>query len=149
MVASSTHKDALIRALSQIHVETSTTPEGLIHMMTVDRATCIVFSADDLRLEGSDHTCPLYISIVYSSHRVSSVLLDNDSALNLCPLATVVVLSFALSDFGPSTQIVRAYDNTQREVMGTLTIDLLIDPTTFSILFQVLRILESFNPFLG
>ena len=135
--------------MSQIRVKTSTTIKGLIHMMTIDSATCIVFSADDLRLEGSDHTCPLYISIVYSSHRVSSVLLDNDSALNLCPLATVVVLSFALSDFGPSTQIVRAYDNTQREVMGTLTIDLLIGPTTFSILFQVLRIPASFNLLLG
>ena len=118
-------------------------------MMTIDSATYIVFSADDLRLEGSDHTHPLYISVVYSSHRVSSVLLDNDSALNVCPLAIVVVLSFALSDFGPSTQIVRAYDNTQRDVMGTLTIDLLIGPTTFSILFQVLRIPTSFNLLLG
>ena len=30
----STHRDALIRALGQIRVETTTTPEGLIHMMT-------------------------------------------------------------------------------------------------------------------
>ena len=122
---SSTHRDVLIRALSQIRVKTSTTIKGLIHMMTIDSATCIVFSTDDLRLEGSDHTHLLYISVVYSSHRVSSVLLDNDSALNVCPLAIVVVLSFALSDFGPSTQIVRAYDRTQRKVMGTLTIDFL------------------------
>ena len=33
--------------------------------------------------------------------------------------------------------------------MGTLTIDLLIGPTTFSILFQVLRIPASFNLLLG
>ena len=135
--------------MSHIRVETSTTPKRLIHLMTVDSATCIVFSADDLPLEGSDHTRPLYISVVCSSHRVSSVLLDNDSTLNICPLATVVTLGFAPSDFGPSTQIVRAYDNTQREVMGTLTIDLLIGPTTFSILFQVLRIPASFNLLLG
>ncbi|KAL6334405.1 hypothetical protein AAG906_014983 [Vitis piasezkii] len=75
--------------------------------------------------------------VVCSSHRVSSILLDNDSALNVCPLATVVALGFAPSDFGPSTQIVRAYNNTQREVIGTLTIDLLIGSTTFSILFQI------------
>ena len=61
--SSSTHHNALIRALSQIRVETTTTPKGLIHMMTVDRATCIVFSDDDLPLEGSDHTRPLYISV--------------------------------------------------------------------------------------
>ena len=75
--------------------------------------------------------------------------MDNGSSLNVCPLATVVALSFASSDFGPSTQTVRAYDNTQREVIGTLTIDFMIDPTIFSILFQVLRIPASYNLFLG
>ncbi|RVX08208.1 Retrovirus-related Pol polyprotein from transposon 17.6 [Vitis vinifera] len=79
----------------EIRVETSTTPEGLIHMMTADRATCILFSADDLPPEGSDHTRPLYITVICSGHRVSSVLLDNGSALNVCPLATAIALGFA------------------------------------------------------
>ena len=149
MDTSSTYRDALIRALSQIRVETSTTLKRLIHMMTVNRATCIAFSTDDLPLEGFDHTRPLNISVVCSSHRVSSILLDNGSTLNVYLLATTVALNFAFSDFGPSTQTLRAYDNTQRKVMGTLTIDLLIDPTIFSILFQVLRIPTSFNLLLG
>ena len=105
---SSTHRDALIRSLSQIRVETSTTPEGLIHMMTTDRVTCIVFSTDDLPPEGSGHTCFLYITVVCSGHKVPSIVLDNGSALNVCPLATIVALDFAPSDFGPSTQTVRA-----------------------------------------
>ncbi|RVW20219.1 hypothetical protein CK203_112030 [Vitis vinifera] len=65
LASSSTHRDALIRALSQIRVETTTTPEGLIHMMMAG------------------------------------------------PLALY---------FGPSTQTVRAYDSTKKEVMGTLVI---------------------------
>ncbi|KAL6350524.1 hypothetical protein AAG906_019171 [Vitis piasezkii] len=73
---------------------------GLIHMMTTNRATCIVFSVDDLPPEGSDHTHPLYILVVCSGHKVLFVLLDNGSALNVCPLATVVALDFAPSDFG-------------------------------------------------
>ena len=56
LATSSTHRDTLIRALSQIRVETYTTLEGLIHTMIADRATCIVFSTDDLPSEGSDHT---------------------------------------------------------------------------------------------
>ena len=96
------HREALVRALSQIRVETSTSLEGLIHMLTVDRATCIVFSTDDLPPRGSDHTLPLYIFFGCSEHRVPSVLLDNDSALNVCPLATIVALSFEYSDFEPS-----------------------------------------------
>ncbi|KAJ9679424.1 hypothetical protein PVL29_021374 [Vitis rotundifolia] len=132
-----------------IRVETTTTPEGLIHMVTAGRATCIVFSDDDLPPEGLDHTRPLYISVGCSGHRVPSVLLDNGSALNVCPLATAIALGYAPSDFGPSTQTVRAYDSTRREVMGTLQIELLIGPTTFSVLFQVLRIPTSFNLLLG
>ncbi|RVW76165.1 hypothetical protein CK203_044221 [Vitis vinifera] len=125
--SSSTHQDALTRALSQIRVDTTTTPEGLIHMMTAGRATCIVFSDDDLPPEGSGHTRPLYISIGCSGRRVPSVLLDNGSALNT----------------------VRAYDSTRREVMGTLEIELLIGPSTFITIFQVLRIPTSFNLLLG
>ncbi|WJZ81167.1 hypothetical protein VitviT2T_001021 [Vitis vinifera] len=136
LASSSTHRDALIWALSQIRVETTTSPEGLIHMMTAGRATCIVFSDDDLPPEGSDHTCPLYISVGCSGRRVPSVLLDNGSALNVCPLATAIAIGYALSDFGPSTQTVRAYDSTRREVMGTLEIELLIGPATFVAVFQ-------------
>ncbi|RVW58302.1 hypothetical protein CK203_114605 [Vitis vinifera] len=105
-------------------------------MMITNRATCIVFSVDDLPPKGSNHTHPLYILVVCSGHKVSSVLLDNGSALNSCPLATIVAIGFAPLDFGPYTQTVRAYDNTQREVMDTLTIDLMIGPTIFFILFQ-------------
>ncbi|RVW39426.1 Transposon Ty3-G Gag-Pol polyprotein [Vitis vinifera] len=92
---------------------------------------------------------PLYITVGCSGRRVPSVLLDNDSALNVCPLATAIALGFAPSDFGPSTQTVRAYDSTKREVMGTLVIDLQIGLATFSTLFQVLRIPTSFNLLLG
>ena len=145
LLASSTaHRDALIRSLSRIRVESAISPDSLIHMLTADRATCIVFSADDLPAGRSDHTMPLYITVGCSGHRVPIVLLDNGSALNVCPLATAVTLGF-----GPSTQIIRAYDSTRREVLGTLTLELQIGPVVFSTLFQVLRIPTSFNLLLG
>ena len=130
-------------------METTTTSKGLIHMMTANRATCIVFSNDDLPLEGSNHTHPLYITVGCLGHRVPSVLLDNGSTLNVCLLATTIALGYASSNFGPSTQKVRAYDNTKREVMGILMIELLIGLITFPILFQVLRIPTFFNLLLG
>ncbi|RVW21941.1 hypothetical protein CK203_101082 [Vitis vinifera] len=57
-----------------------------------------------------------------SGRRVPSVLLDNGSALNICPLATAIALGYAPSDFGPAT---------------------------FVTVFQILRIPTSFNMFLG
>ncbi|RVW66628.1 hypothetical protein CK203_063604 [Vitis vinifera] len=114
------------RALSHIRVDTATTPGGLIHFLTDDKATCIVFSDNDLPPERSDHVRPLFIDVVCSGHRVSPVLLDNDSALNVCPLVTAIALGFSPSNFGPSTQTSRAYDETQRTVMGTLTTHVMI-----------------------
>ncbi|RVX02825.1 hypothetical protein CK203_023129 [Vitis vinifera] len=104
IASSSTHRDALIQALSQIRVETITTLEGLIHMVMAGRATCIIFSNDDLSPEGSSHTRPLYISVGCLGRRVLSVLLDTGSGLSICPLATAIALGYAPSDFGPSTQ---------------------------------------------
>ena len=104
-------------------------------MLTANMATCIIFSADDLPPRGSDHTLPLHIFVGCSRHRVPSVFLDNGSVLNVFPLAITVALSFRPSDFNLSSQIVRAYDSTRREVLGTLTLDLQIGPITFSALF--------------
>ena len=125
----------MIRALNQIRVDTATTPGGLIHFLTADRVTCIVFSDDDLPHEGSDHVCPLFIDVACSSRRVPSVLLDNGSALNVYPLVTAIALGFSPSDFGASIQTVRAYDETQGTVMGTLTTHVMIGPVRYSILF--------------
>ena len=100
MASSSTHRDAFIKALSQIKVDTTTTPERLIHFLKADRATCIVFLDNDLPPEGSDHVRPLFIDVACSGHRVLSVLLDNGSALNVCPLVTAIALGFSPSDFG-------------------------------------------------
>ena len=103
LASSSTHRDALIRALSQIGVDTTTTPEGLIHFLTADRATCITFSDNDLPPEGLSNVRPLFIDVACSGRRVPSVLLDNGSALNVCPLVTAIALGFSPSNFGPST----------------------------------------------
>ena len=69
-----------------------------------------------------------------------SLLLDNGFALNVCPLVTAIALGFSPDDFGPSTQTVRAYDGTQRTVMGTLSTHVMIGPVSYFIVFQVLRI---------
>ena len=125
----------MVRALGQIRVGTATTSEGLIHMLTIDRATCIVFSDDDLPPEGSNHVRPLFIDVVCSGRRVLSVLLDNGSALNVCPLVTTIALRFSPANFRASTQTVRAYDGTQRTVMGTLNTHVMIGPVSYSIVF--------------
>ncbi|RVW94503.1 hypothetical protein CK203_035720 [Vitis vinifera] len=71
-------------------------------MVTTGRAICIVFSDNDLPPDGPNHTRPLYILVSCSGRQVSSVLLDNGSALNVCPLTTAITLGYAPYDLGPS-----------------------------------------------
>ena len=80
---------------------------------------------------------------------MSSVLLDNGSSLNVCPIVTAIALGFSPTNFGPSSQTFKAYDGTQRTIMGTLSTHVMIGPVRYSILFQVLRIRSSFNLLLG
>ena len=149
LASSTTHRETLIRALSRIRVDTTTSPDSLIHMLTAGRSNCIVFFEDDLPSKGSDHTRPLHISVSCLGRCVPFVLLDNGSTLNVCPLATVIALGYGPIDFKPSTQTVRAYDSTCREVMDTLTLELMIGPVVFQVLFQILRTPVSFNLLLG
>ena len=65
---------------------------------------------------------------------MSFVLLDNDSSLNVFPLVTAIALGFSPTDFRPSSQTIRAYDGTQRTVMGTLSTHVMIGPVRYSIL---------------
>ena len=72
-------------------------------MLIADRATCIVFFVDNLPPKGFDHTLPFYIFVGCSEHRFLSILWDNGSALNVCPLVTTVALSFGPSNFESSS----------------------------------------------
>ena len=69
--------------------------------------------------------------------------------MNVCPLTTTITLGFSSFDFGPSTQTVRAYDGTQRTIMGIITAHVMIGTVRYSVLFQVLKIQSSFNLFLS
>ncbi|RVW42248.1 hypothetical protein CK203_096550 [Vitis vinifera] len=126
LASSNTHRDALIRALSHIRVETTTTRKGLIHMMIAGKATCIVFSDDDLPPEGSDHMRPLYIFVGCLGCRVQSVLLDNGSTLNVCFLATTIASAMHLLISTPPLR--------QFELMTTLG-GRSIEPGPFFLLF--------------
>ena len=77
-------------------------------MLTAGRVSCIIFFEDDLSLECLDHTRPLHILLGCLGHRVPSILLDNGSALNVCPLATTIALGYGTIDFEPSTLTMRA-----------------------------------------
>ena len=68
------------------------------------------------------------------------VLTDEGSASNVCPLKTASYLGLSIGDFVPSDQHVRANDNSKKEVLRIVTLELTIGPMIKKEEFQVLNI---------
>lgn len=111
--------------------------------MNATKTAAITFTDKDLPEGGSSHFKALYITVMACGkpYKVSPmVLIDNGSALNVCPLKVASCLRLEASDFTPSD---RAYENTKREVLGVATLDVSIGPhdrESMKIPFQVILV---------
>ena len=129
LIASYHHRQALLNLLNKIQVPTTITPEALNAMIGVIRTEpTMSFFDKDISNKGYSHNDPLHITLDTYGKRVPMVLVDNGSTLNVCLLRTASCLGLNMEDFGPSNQYVRAYDNTQREVLGNITLEITIGP---------------------
>ncbi|XP_077252412.1 uncharacterized protein LOC143891762 [Tasmannia lanceolata] len=150
LMSSSKHRKVVLKELNAAQVPTEITPDELVSLVAVTRTSkAISFTDNDLPPEGSDHARSLKITVICNKKRVPEVLVDNGSALNICPLSTAATLGFGPGDFIPSEQGILSYDGTLRDVIGTLATEIQIGGEDFDIEFQVLNIKASFLLLLG
>ena len=116
---------------------------------SINKELIISYSKNDLTKKGNHHNDPLHITMDAMGRRIPMVLIDDGSALNMCPLKTASCLGLSIEDFVPTNQHVKAYDNSRREVLGTVTLELIIGPIVKKVDFQVLNIALCFNMLLG
>ena len=76
-------------------------------------------------------------------------LIDNGSAINVFPLRTAQRLGISLEELQPSTQVIRAYDNTRRQALGVTWLDITTGPVKGKFMFHVMEAKTSFNLLLG
>ena len=116
---------------------------------SISRELTISYSNKDLTKKGKHHNDPFHITVDAKGKRIPMVLIDNGSALNVCLLKTASCLGLKIEDFVPTDQHVRAYDNSKREVLGIVTLELTIGPMIKKVEFQVFNIASCFNMLLG
>ena len=116
---------------------------------SINREFTISYFDKDLTKKGKHHNYPLHITADAMGKRILIVLVDIGSALNVCPLKTVSYLGLSIDDFVPTDQHVRAYNNSRREVSGTIPLELTIGAMVKKVDFQVLNIASCFNMLLG
>ena len=86
-MASYKHRQILVDLLNQIQVPTSTTSQDLSVMIgSINRELTISYSDKDLLKKGKHHNDLLHITIDAKGKRILMVLIDDGSALNVCPL---------------------------------------------------------------
>ena len=116
---------------------------------SINREFTISYFDKDLTKKGKHHNYPLQITVNAMGKRILIVLVDVGSALNVCPLKTASCLGLSIDDFVPTDQHVRAYNNSRREVSGTIPLELTIGAMVKKVDFQVLNIASCFNMLLG
>ena len=79
---------------------------------SINRELTISYFDKDLTKKGKHHNNSLHITIDPMGKRIIPMVLINDgSALNVCPLKTTSCPGLSIKDFVPTDQHVRAYNN--------------------------------------
>ena len=145
-MASYKHLQNLVDLLNQIQVPTTTTSLNLNAMIgSISGELTISYSDKDFTKKGKHHNDPLHITIDAKGKRILMVLIDDRSSLNVHPLKIASCLGLSIKDFMPTDQQVRAYDNSRREVLGIVTLELTVGPMIKKVEFQVFNIASCFN----
>ncbi|RDY00696.1 hypothetical protein CR513_16075, partial [Mucuna pruriens] len=146
LINSESHWELLLKILSKAYVPQDITPtkfEGIINNITV--SLHLLFSKEEVPTEGKNHNQPLHIAVKCGQYMIARVLIDNGSSLNIMPKTTLDKLYAPDAFLRNSLVVVRAFDGSKWEVMGGITLPILIGPTTFDITFQVMDIWPAYS----
>src|SRR3954447_6371407 len=148
IMASKDHREALLHALVNMRVPTEAAVEDLVAFIQRPQLE-ITFSDKDLPTEGRNHIKPLYIQAEVNGRQTRNVMVDDGSALNVCPLKLLSKFKIEKAELEPSDALIRAYDNTKRSVEGTFQAKVKVGPVESMVTVTVLDIPATFAVLLG
>ncbi|XP_012472513.2 uncharacterized protein LOC105789693 [Gossypium raimondii] len=144
------HRNALLKVLNETYVADDISVNKLDRLVgNINADNFISFSDDEIPPGGMGSTRALHITARCKGCILPGVLVDNGSALNVLPLSTLNRLPVDSSHMKSCQNVVRAFDGTERKVMGRIDIPLLIGPTIYEVDFLVMDIKPSYSCLLG
>ncbi|XP_027101482.2 uncharacterized protein [Coffea arabica] len=146
LFSSDMHRDALLKVLTKAQIPKDISVVNFSHIVgSVLFTKQITFSDDELPAEGIGHNKALYIAVRYNGKMLPKVLIDNGSALNICPWSTLEKLGLRDIKLRPSGTIVRGFDGAQREPIGEVDLVVEMGPAQFQIACQVMHFPSIYN----
>ncbi|XP_040931917.1 uncharacterized protein [Gossypium hirsutum] len=150
LLSSEVYQSALMKVLNKTYVTNDISINKLDQLVNnINADNFIFFNDDKIPPGGIGSTKALHITTRCKWYILPGVLIDNRSALNVLPFSTLNRLPMDSSHMKGCQNIVRAFDGTQRRVMGRIEIPLLIGATTYEVDFLVMDIKPSYNYLLG
>ena len=118
--------------------------------MTIEKGgSNITFTNKDLPPKGINHNKALHLNVEFLWKTITLSLVANGSAVNVMPLRTAQHLGLSLEQYKPSQQTIRAYDNSRRDIIGTIPLSIKTGEVEKNALFHVMDIKPVFNLLLG
>ncbi|XP_071917111.1 uncharacterized protein [Coffea arabica] len=150
LFSSDLHRDALLEVLTKARIPKDISVDNFSHIVgNVLTAKQITFSDEELPAEGTGHNKALYVAVRCNGKMLPKVLIDNGSALNICPWSTLVKLGLQDVKLKPSETVVRGFDGAQRESIGEVNLVVEMGPAQFQIACQVIHFPNIYNVLLG
>ncbi|XP_070024975.1 uncharacterized protein [Nicotiana sylvestris] len=147
---SKTHKNALLKVLSEAYVPNNITGGEMANMVgQVLESHKITFYEDELLPEGLGHNKALHITVQYEDYFITRILIDGGSSLNICPLITRKKLGKGLHKIKEGAITIKAFDGSQRSTIGEINMCLQMGLTWLEVDFQVIDVPASNNLLLG
>ena len=115
------HRNALMKALDKAYVAHNISVEGIDQLVgNIIAGAFIAFFDEEIPLEGRGSTKALHITIKCKNHIMPRAFLDNGYSLNVIPMSTLSRLPIDISYMKKSQMVVRAFDETKREVLENI-----------------------------
>ncbi|KAM1291749.1 hypothetical protein ACFX13_019139 [Malus domestica] len=118
-------------------------------------ATCcttedaIHFTDEDLLLGSKPHNRPLFISGYVREHKVSRMLVDGGSAINIMPKSTMTTIGIKVDELSLSRLLIQGFNQGGQRAMGMVRVEMTIGELKSSIIFHVIDARTSYGLLLG
>jgi hypothetical protein len=99
------HRKALLDALVEIDVAADTNPAHFVNLVMGKAGNEVSFNDSDLPPEGKQQKKALYIEIECLGKKVSHVMVDGGSSINVCPLQVLSRLGLSTTQFHRACRI--------------------------------------------
>ena len=109
----------------------------------------ITFNDNDMCAEVSNHNRPLFITGHILTSKVSRVMVDGGSAVNLLPRRALSLLSVPLSHLRPSHLVIQGFNQNEQRPMGKIRLQTKFGDIKEDTEFLVIDMDTSYNALLG